>query len=222
MSRSAFGIFARAPVPGATKTRLIPALGAEGPVVAARLHEAFLADLLPRVAEVAPVTLFVAGAADHPTFVALEAAHGIRIAPQVDGDLGARMGAALDALLTSGAERAFLVGSDAPTLPRRILERAVGHDADVVLTPSVDGGYVLVGGCRVPDFREVPWSSPTTLAATRARNPGAELTEPWYDVDEPEDLELLRLQLTLDPGAAPQTARLLARLPRADVPAPRR
>lgn len=206
---AAIGVFARAPIAGETKTRLIPAVGPEG---AARLHEAFLRDVLMRAAALAPVTLFVAGPLDHSAFEALLAEPelgAVRRAPQRGADLGERMDHALRAL-RERAEAAFLLGSDAPTLPERILRAVTRRADDRVLTPTSDGGYALVGGRADWSFTGVRWSRPTTLAETLARNPGAVLTEPWYDVDEPVDLELLRLHLRLDPSAAPATASALA------------
>jgi rSAM/selenodomain-associated transferase 1 len=204
----ALGVFARAPVPGRTKTRLIPALGADPEEAAARaaaLHEAFLEDTLRTATSVAPVTLFVAGSADHPAIERVRSAFDLTLVPQVEGDLGARMVAALESLLERH-ERAFLIGSDAPTLPARLMRAAARAPVEIVLSPSSDGGYVLVGGACVPRFDGVRWSHPRTLADTLTRNPGAWLTEPWYDVDDPDDLALLRTHLTLDPHAAPTTA----------------
>lgn len=200
---AAIGVFARAPVPGETKTRLIPALGAEG---AARLHRAFLRDILGRAARVAPVTLFVAGAIDHPAFDDLP--EPLERVPQQGEDLGERMRRALQ-WLRGRAPAAYLVGSDAPTLPERLLRAVVERPPERVVTPTADGGYALVGGRADWTFEGVRWSRRTTLAETLAANPGTVQTEPWYDVDEPEDLELLRLHLRLDPAAAPATDRAL-------------
>ena len=207
------GVFARAPVPGATKTRLARALGEGGDEAAARLHRAFLRDLLERLTPLGRVVLFVAGDPAHPAFRAAERDHGVILRPQRAGDLGQRMAGALDELLAESG-RAFVVGSDLPTLPARIVRATAAHPAEVVLTPARDGGYVLVGGSRVPCFDGVPWSVPTTLRETLRVNPGAGLTEPWYDVDDGDDLELLRLHLDLDPDAAPHTAAALRRLAR--------
>lgn len=207
--KAAIGVFARAPIPGETKTRLIPALGAEG---AARLHEAFLRDVLRRASRVAPVTLFVAGEPDHPTFDAILSEpdlEAVRRERQRGATLGARMDHALRALRVH-ADAAFLVGSDVPTLPERLL-RGVSRSTDErVLTPTTDGGFALVGGRAGWRFEGIRWSRSTTLAETLERNPGARLTEPWYDIDDPADLELLRLHLRLDPSAAPATASALA------------
>ncbi len=207
--KAAIGVFARAPIPGETKTRLIPALGAEG---AARLHAAFLRDVLTRAVRLAPVTLFVAGDPNHPT---LESVLGdpelatVATERQTGDDLGERMARALQGLRRS-ADAAYLIGSDVPTLPERLLRRVTRAARDRVLTPTADGGYALVGGRAEWRFEGIRWSTATTLAETMDRNPDVTLTEPWYDVDRPADLDLLRLHLTLDPMAAPATAAALA------------
>jgi len=135
---------------------------------------------------------------------------------QAGETLGARMSHALaDALRR--ADRALLIGTDAPTLPRGFLARAARalDTAEVVLGPSADGGYYLIGARgSAPDLGgpAIRWSTPHALADTRARVSGRRVATlpPWYDVDTPEDLRLLRLHLALDPSAAPATAAALA------------
>ena len=105
---------------------------------------------------------------------------GVRVEPQAGGDLGARMGGAFDVLMAEGAGRVLLVGSDLPTLSPSLLREAAEvisqGAADVVLGPSMDGGYVLIGACQTPWplFRGMTWSRADVLArtldaATRAR-----------------------------------------------------
>jgi len=205
-------VFARAPDPGRTKTRLIPALGEAG---AAALHRAFIDDTLARCAGAAgfETTLWCAGNPDHPVLARLAAAHGVAREPQPPGDLGARMAGALGAALAR-AGRGLLIGTDAPTLPVSLLHTAARglEQAELVLGPAADGGYYLVGvrGAVPPVFEGVPWSSPRVLAATleRARTAGVRtaLLPPWYDVDRAQDLRLLRSHLALAPSAAPATA----------------
>jgi hypothetical protein len=71
---------------------------------------------------------------------------------------------------------------------------------------------VLVGAGVVPRFDAVRWSSVHALADSLLSNPGAAVLEPWYDVDDVDDLRLLRLELALQPNAAPRTAAMLTRL----------
>lgn len=190
-------IFARAPVPGRAKTRLIPALGPEG---AARLHEC----LVERTVEMAAgsagqaVTLWCTPDVEHPLFRHLQVRHGVALRVQHEGDLGARMHAALQAELEHGP--AILIGTDCPGLTAEIVAqaaRALQAGDDVVLVPALDGGYVLIGVSRSDErlFDGVPWGTGEVMAETRARLRAMgwrwrEL-EPLADIDRPEDLALL-------------------------------
>ena len=110
------------------------------------------------------------------------------------------MASAFACAFARGAERALIVGTDCPDLDAPLMERALDtldtHDA--VLGPALDGGYYLLGlkGARASVFEDVPWSSPDTLAATRARLRacGASWTEleTLRDLDDPDDLQALR------------------------------
>lgn len=181
------GVFTRAPVAGATKTRLIPLLGAAG---AARAHRQLLDIALRAAVEACPggVTVFVAG--EMPALA-------LPMRAQVDGDLGARMQAALESLWERH-EQALVIGSDCAVLTAGVLHEAARalHTHDLVFVPAEDGGYVLVGARRgtprlAEVFRDVPWSSAAVMAVTRqrVRDAGlrhAELATLW-DVDEPAD-----------------------------------
>jgi hypothetical protein len=207
-------VYARAPLPGVAKTRLAPALGPDG---AATLYAAFIDDTLAtcvRVAEVSP-SVWVAGDPDEPSVAGR--CGTLPRSRQAEGDLGARMGATLDEQIQSH-RAGIVIGSDSPTLPAAYLGRAaalLAAGAAVVLGPSADGGYYLVGacGCVPPILDGVRWSSPHTLADTvrACRNARIEprFLPPWYDVDTPEDLRLLRAHLAVRPRAAPATARSL-------------
>lgn len=217
-------LFARAPRAGWAKTRLAPALGVDG---AARLYGAFLRDTLERVGlakELAP-SLWAASARDVEPLRRVAPTLGVCVQPE--GDLGLRMRAALQAASETGL--ALVLGTDAPTLPIRVIREAVSalERADVVLGPSADGGYHLLGVRERPfDLRGVRWSSPHALTDTweRARAEGrtVALASPWYDVDTPDDLRLLRVHLRLRPHAAPHTARALGLLEPVDGAAPGR
>ncbi len=204
--RVPIALFARAPRPGAVKTRLIPAVGAQ---TAAALYGAFLRDTCDRVASVSELDPIVWAASDDDAR-ALEL--GLPVRAQPDADLGERMRAALEHGIEA-AGRAIVIGTDAPTLPVSILRAAVRalDTAELVLGPACDGGYYLIGARgRVPALGPgVRWSTRHALADTLARNPvSAALLPPWYDVDTPEDLRLLRAHLALRPSAAPATARV--------------
>ncbi len=192
---AAVAVLAKAPVPGLAKTRLIPALGAAG---AARAQRGFALQTLAtvRAASTGPVTLWCAPDARHRFFRALQARHGVTSVAQPAGDLGARMGAAVQAHFAQHHNLALLlVGTDCPVLTPAHLQQAADalqtHDA--VLIPAEDGGYVLLGLRRpLPGvFESVAWSTPQVLAQTRERIGAAgarwlELPALW-DVDEPAD-----------------------------------
>ncbi|MBK5931394.1 TIGR04282 family arsenosugar biosynthesis glycosyltransferase [Halochromatium salexigens] len=191
-------VFAKAPVPGACKTRLIPALGAEG---AARLAETLLRETLERVASarLAPIELWCAPDATHPVFSALAERVGLQLETQRGSDLGARMQTATaGALVTS--ERAVLIGTDCPALDADYLRQALSalNNQPAVLGPADDGGYVLLGLRRdaapaLPAlFASMPWGSDRIAAITRARMREAHVD--WVelpslaDIDRPEDV----------------------------------
>jgi rSAM/selenodomain-associated transferase 1 len=206
--RAAFGLMCKPPLPGLSKTRLAAAIGDDA---ATRLAGAFLADSAELLTEVAdrfgaPRIAFHAGA------IEAMAPHlpGWSLAAQPEGDLGQRMAAAFDALFAGGADAAVLIGADAPTLPPALLELlppAVARGADAALIPAHDGGYCAIALARPTPalLRDLPWSTPALLAATRARAEAAGVKlvvlDAWFDVDTVEDLDLLRASLD---GLAPE------------------
>jgi len=180
-------VFARAPVPGAAKTRLIPALGEWG---AARLH-ARLARHAVRTALASgcgPVE--VHGTARHSFFRSLKA----RFRLQRGRDLGERMHHAL-----SRNPGAILIGTDCPELTAADLRRAarlLRGGAEVVIAPAEDGGYALIGARRVPAelFRGIAWGTSSVYEETVKRlkpHRWRALRMVW-DVDRPQDLERFR------------------------------
>ncbi|MFN0051443.1 MAG: DUF2064 domain-containing protein [Planctomycetales bacterium] len=119
--------------------------------------------------------------------------------PQPAGALGERLDQFFAERLRRDGDRVVVIGSDSPTLPREFVEQAFEllDTADVVLGPATDGGYYLVGqrGRDWPIFEGIDWSTPRVLQQTVARvvQSGARLAllPPWYDVDTPEDWQLL-------------------------------
>ena len=187
-------VFAKAPVAGAVKTRLIPALGAEGAAtLATRLLERTLA--AGTAAGFDQVELCVSPDTSHPAFGALAAAHGLTLTAQGDGDLGARIDRALARVLRDH-RHAVLIGTDAPALDAARLRDAARalEGADAVFVPALDGGYALVGLQRAQPalFQGIAWSTPQVMAQTRERARAAGLTwaerDPVPDIDEPADL----------------------------------
>ena len=192
----AIAVLAKAPLPGFAKTRLIPALGAEGAaLLQARLVEHSVATAC--AARIGPVTLWGAPDESHPLFQAIGARLGVTLARQDGGDLGERMLAAVAA-----ADMPVLViGTDCPALTADHLRAAAdilrgGTDAAII--PAEDGGYALIG-LRAPArtlFSEMRWSVPSVMEETRRRlrDLGMRWQEPvtLWDLDLPEDIERLR------------------------------
>lgn len=186
--------FAREPVAGAVKTRLIPALGAVG---ACELHQALVLQTCRDLLAVgtARVQIWVAGDPAHPLFLRCRDAGVSGLYRQQGQDLGERMADAIRRGLQQ-ASRVILVGSDCPQLDPAYLRGALAALAEtpVVLGPARDGGYVLVGARQPVDalFRNVPWGSEQVLAVTRAnaRSAGWTVTllEERVDIDWPADL----------------------------------
>ena len=191
-------VFARAPVPGRVKTRLIPALGAEA---ATDLYRRMLEHAVASAAAAAvgPVRLCVSANARHPCLRELASRFGCELLAQVGADLGVRMHHATSDALTRHSA-VLLIGSDCPARDEhdlRAAARALADGAEVVLGPASDGGYVLIG-LRAPAptlFTGVSWGGPEVLDQTRARLRAADLR--WRelavrrDIDEPRDLPFL-------------------------------
>jgi rSAM/selenodomain-associated transferase 1 len=187
-------VFAKAPVASYAKTRLIPALGAQGAAdLAERLMHAALAQAIE--AQIGPVELCVTPDRRHASFAAAVQRHGIALTEQGEGDLGERMARALARVLQTQAH-ALLIGTDAPRLDAAYLRAAARalQDADAVFGPAADGGYTLVGLNRPqPDlFSGMHWSHHQVMAHTRLRLAQAKLRHVelpvLHDVDEPADL----------------------------------
>ncbi len=195
-SRVGVAILARAPVPGAAKTRLIPALGAVG---AARLQRWMLQRTVAMalVADVGPVSLWCAGDPAHPDFAVCRAFGRVDLHPQAEGDLGERMLAAVASSPTPAGT--LVIGTDCPALGAAQLResaRALGGN-DAVVIPAEDGGYVLIGmKTPAPEaFAGVDWGSARVMAQTRQRLAALgwrwHEADPLWDVDLPQDLERL-------------------------------
>lgn len=195
-------LFTRYPEAGRTKTRLIPLLGAEG---AAQLQRTLTEKVLRKAK-------------------ALNTQHGIEICivygggsrkkmaawlgpgtylPQTPGDLGRRMQNAFSRTFAAGADNAVLIGSDIPDITTPLLAEAFSSLAsrEVVIGPSRDGGYYLIGMRATAAeklypliFAEMVWSTAEVFATTRTRLLQAAcipaLLPVLHDIDTPEDLDL--------------------------------
>ena len=222
MERIAIAIMAKAPRAGEVKTRLCPPLS---PAEATELYRCFLLDKIAqvRLLKSAIPAIAYTPAEERTFFEAL--APGFVLFPQEGPDLGTRLANCFDHLFGQGYEGALAVDSDTPTLPAEFLERAlaliVTPDVDVVVGPSEDGGYYLIGLRKLYRelFKEMAWSTPMVLPETirRAEATGLRVLSlpPWFDVDTPDDLRRLRVSLLRTDGNEPRhTRRFLMERPR--------
>ena len=192
-------IFAKAPQSGLAKTRLIPALGADG---AAQLALKMLNHAVAQAVEAKLGSVIIASTPNqqHPAFIALEKQHGVALIDQGLGDLGQRMQLAFDWVWqfdsVKQSKQILLMGSDIPAIDSSLLIQAAqalqSHDA--VFIPTFDGGYALVG-LKSPHpglFMDMQWSNAVVLQTTRARAKvlGLRCYElaPVHDIDIPADL----------------------------------
>jgi uncharacterized protein len=189
-------ILAQAPIPGFAKARLIPAIGAHAAaVLQERLTGRTVATAL--AAGIGPVTLCCEPDATHDTFLKMVARMKITLRPQPQGDLGARMLAAV----AGSAGPVLVIGTDCPALTEAHLRSAASalrEGNDVVLIPAENGGYVLVGMRKAQPtlFSNIAWVKSTVLADMRARIVEQRLMlverPPLWDVDT--EIDLARLE----------------------------
>jgi uncharacterized protein len=241
-SGCAIAVMAKAPLPGAIKTRLVPPLRSDD---AAALGGSFLRDVTENVALAArdeAIHGYVAyapsgserlfdGMLASRTRLVLADGAGIS-APRVQG-FGRCLLHAAETLFARGHDAVCLLNSDSPTLPTTLIARAalaLAATGDrVVLGPADDGGYYIVG-MKVPHvhlFEDIAWSTATVAAQTRQRAHALDLPitelDPWYDVDDEPTLRRLIQELEagggggLAPYPAPATAACIERLMLRDV-----
>jgi rSAM/selenodomain-associated transferase 1 len=218
----AIGLLCKAPLPGVSKTRLLPVLG---PQRTAALAAAFIQDVGAAMVEAA----HLAGAAP-VVFQAPADAEALlrallpgvpRFMRQAEGGLTPVMVTALDSLLADHAG-AILMGCDVPGVPPDLIALAVTSlrqpATDMVIAPARDGGYFLIGmkATHRRLFEGMVWSTATVLTETLVRAAAlglaVEVLEAWPDVDDGPDLERLALSLAREEAAdhAPATRALLA------------
>lgn len=191
--RACVAVFAKEPVAGKVKTRLIPALGAEG---ALTVH----LDLMDRIFTVlnnlvlCPTQLWVSANPSHSAFAKFTGEHKL----QAGADLGQKMNNTANNVLID-YESVVIIGSDCPQMDEDYLLLALKalQDHDLVFGPAMDGGYVLIGmnqACPAV-FEGVEWGTERVLQQSRERLTRHNLSwhelPPLFDIDRPEDLEML-------------------------------
>lgn len=193
-------VFARAPVAGRCKTRLIPRYGAIG---AMRLHRRLVERALSLAldAGIGEVELWTTPSPAHPYFATLRRAQGLRLRRQCPGDLGRKMSHALACALREGAAGAVLIGTDAANLSATDLRnaaQALTAGADIAIQPASDGGFVLIAARTNPGSRlqGVAWSSGMELRQTCARLRALRIArlETRRDIDRPRDVRCAKFR----------------------------
>ncbi len=188
-------IFAKAPQPGFAKTRLIPALGAEG---AAKLAQQMLFNTLfeALAADIGTVELCITPKIDDIAWQGISLPLGIEITDQGEGDLGARLARAAECAIEN-AGSVLLIGTDCVEMSAALLREAAQslHEHDAVIHCTADGGYALLGLKRYSAvlFSDMPWSTDavasTTIARIRQLGWSLHVGQLLHDVDTPQDLK---------------------------------
>ena len=216
----------KAPRAGKVKTRLTPPLT---PQEAAALNSCFLRDTAAAIA---------CSAREEPTQgiavytpVGAEEEYGeilpadFALVPQRGDALGERLICATEDLFALGFKAVCLMNSDTPTVPPQVFSQAarllLAQENSVVLGPSEDGGYYLIGFNKShPElFKNIQWSTARVLEQTRAKAQECglrvDLLPPWYDVDDAATLQRLCHELfaanapTATASSAPATRAFL-------------
>lgn len=188
-------VFVKAPRPGEVKTRLAATLGAEH---AADFYRAIAEEEIrrtaPRNGEYERIFFF--SPADARAEIA-DWLPGEELAPQEGGDLGERMSRAFASAFAAGARRVAIVGTDVPSCGREHVAEALRSldDHDLVLGPTLDGGYYLIALDRPRPalFQSIPWSTPSVLPATAeragVRGLAVRMIDPLRDIDTIADVK---------------------------------
>jgi uncharacterized protein len=142
----------------------------------------------------------------------------VRIVPQTGQGLAAGLTSVFAHFATPGQQRVIAFNSDSPHLPVSVLESAFEllEARDLVVGPTHDGGYYLVGarashpGLFTSDGMGTGNALETLLTRARAVGLSAHLTDRFYDIDVAADLSQLANELQRIPGKAPKTAKWLS------------
>jgi uncharacterized protein len=202
----ALAVMAKAPRPGMVKTRLAPPLTLDQ---AAAINICFLRDTTENIAVVtasgrAAGIISYAPIGDEALFDNLLPTE-FALIPQRGEGFGDRLLATAEDLFACGYGSVCLINSDSPTVPAVAFEQAVAKLASpgdrIVLGPSHDGGYYLIGLKRAHSepFANITWSTSTvfaeTIAAANAANIEVVVLPLWYDVDDEATLDILTAEL---------------------------
>lgn len=207
----------KVPFAGAVKTRLQPFLSAEQ---CATLAACFLRDTISKVKHLKN-QLIIAYSPIEKRDVLLEILEDEQTLIEQKGKhLGERIIHAFEFAFSQNSDSVVVIGTDSPTLPSEFITQAFENlkESDAVLGATIDGGFYLIGLRKLKReiFEAVEWSSPQTFEQTTQNIEKLNLKlarlPDWYDVDTPDDLEVLKADLAKNPDAAPQTFEFMKNL----------
>ena len=200
-------IFTRYPTPGASKTRLIPALGADGAADLQRKMTEYILKELQKLQGTVDIEICYTGASNTEMLSWL--GNNYKYSEQRAGDLGDRMLQAFSDSFNNGYKSIVVIGADCPSITNKVLHNAfiALESNDVVLGPATDGGYYLIGlhAANSEIFKGIKWSTDTVLSDTKnniyQQNLKLHLLEELSDIDEPDDLQVWKnILIDIDPN----------------------
>ena len=204
-------IMAKAPRPGSVKTRLAESLSLNA---VTDLYRCLLSDTIALAQAVDHVEIAIMCPASDVEDLSHAVAKTVRIVPQTGQGLAAGLASVFTHFATPGHQRVIAFNSDSPHLPASVLEIAfdILEACDLVVGPTHDGGYYLVGakashpGLFANDGMGTASALETLLTRARSLGLSVHLTDPFYDIDVAGDLTRLAAELRLAPARAPRTA----------------
>ena len=188
-------VFAKAPLPGAVKTRLAKDVGN---INAARIYKKMMRTYLEKICSIPGLTvqLWCSPDVQHPFFMQCARDFDIALYRQSGRDLGCKMSNAFRRNVMFGNNIMLLSGTDIPGIGEDDITQAIEHlenNIDVVLTPTLDGGYGMIAmrSCKTFLFQNMLWSVPNVLQHTcqriRRRQLSFELLAYKQDIDNRQD-----------------------------------
>jgi len=214
-------IMAKAPRLGSVKTRLAGSLSLQA---VTELYQCLLNDTIALAQRLDHVEVAIMCPASDVEDLSCAVAKTVRIVPQAGQGLAAGLASVFTHFATPSHQRVIAFNSDSPHVPASVLETAFDalEACDLVVGPTHDGGYYLVGarashsGLFTSDGMGTGNALEALLTRARALGLSVHLTDPFYDIDVAADLSQLADELQRIPGKAPRTAKWLSEWASAD------
>jgi rSAM/selenodomain-associated transferase 1 len=207
-------IMAKAPRPGEVKTRLAVRLPWPGIL---ELYRCLLGDTISLAQSLQGIETVVMSPAGDVEELHRVVDHGVRVVAQIGEGLGAALTSVFAHFAAAGPRRIVAFNSDSPHLPPSALLSAFEalRSCDLVVGPTLDGGYYLIGatashaGLFLENFMGTGSAFEALLWRISSLKLTVGFTDPFYDIDVPDDLNRLAAELRLAPERAPRTANWL-------------